>query len=246
MLSRRRFIAASATAVAAIPLPKRAFKLTPLKASPKRRYIRAKHDEDQGGWLLYSDAPDRPREVIRRDVVDRTFGEGVYDELFQSDHWAMIDAGWFAGSDLHLPVPLADDTYDIWKAFYHPVTEAHDLLCDAFAPKYGYPHPAIRNWRQRVVFSQHPCTPRYATARVFGNFNLLCCHFELASLSNTVELVLPKELGAMRDDYSSPETLEWLMHYINNPPAERPLSWAEKMARADKERRQRERATVTA
>ena len=92
MLNRRRFMAVPVLAAVAATLPVQTFAATPLRATPKHRRIFPKREED-GSWLLHSDAPYEPRKVIRPDVIERVFGDGAFNRLSQRDHWAMIEAG---------------------------------------------------------------------------------------------------------------------------------------------------------
>jgi hypothetical protein len=144
-------------------------------------------------------------------VIERVFGEGAYNRLSQRDHWEMIEAVWFEGDDLHMPVPLEDPTYDVWKGYYHPVTEAHDLLRDLFAKKYMVLPPFGGTLPNGMSMGEHPITPRYATARVNSDIELLRCHFDVATFGAPIELVLPQELSQLRNEYSAVESFEWLM-----------------------------------
>jgi hypothetical protein len=190
MLNRREFLAGStAIASAAMALPAAAFKPQPLRAVPRLRRIFAKR-EDRGSWLLYSDGPSEAPKVIRAEVIEEVFGAGTCNTLTLPDHWAMIEAGWFSGGDLYQPVPLGEDVYDVWRGYYHPVTEAHDLLRAVFAPKYG-----LMRWGGRLPngldLAVHPSTPRYATARAQWDWNLLEIAEDVARLSSDVAIVLP-------------------------------------------------------
>lgn len=253
MLNRRNFLAASVMASVAAILPDHAFALTPLRAQPKHRRIFPKREE-RGSWLMHSDGPYEPRKVIRWTVIEEAFGVGTYNQLSQRDQWAMIEAGWFAGDDLHLPVPLGDDTYLVWKGYYHPVSEAHDLLRDLFATRYWSMFHGGWAVPNGMMLAEHPCTPRYATARVESDLALLRCHFDVASFGSTVELVLPDELLALREEYADPERLEELM-WLTKPvdpnapssPAQqgpRKLSTLEKMRLSDEARKRREQAAL--
>jgi hypothetical protein len=189
MLNRRCFLAASVMAAVAPTLPVQAFAATPLRATPKHRRLFPKREEG-GSWLFHSDGPYEPRKVIRPDIIERVFGEGAFNRLSQRDHWAMIEAGWFSGSDLHLPVPLGDPTYDVWKGYYHPVTEAHDLLRHLFAGKYSAvcgggvicrmasPLPSIpapRAMRRPVSTMTSTCCAACSTSRRWGRWSMWSC-----------------------------------------------------------------------
>lgn len=231
MLNRRRFLAASVMAAVAPTLPVQAFAATPLRAIPKHRKLFPKREEG-GSWLFHSDGPYEPRKVIRPDVIERVFGEGAFNRLSQRDHWAMIEAGWFSGPDLHLPVPLGDPTYDVWKGYYHPVTEAHDLLWHLFAAKY----PGGLRWGRHLpnglTLAEHPCTPRYATARVHSDIDLLRCLFDVASMGPMVEVVLPADLKPLLAEYDDPIRMEDLMWPTTCQNAPSGLTLAQKMRRS--------------
>lgn len=189
-MNRREFLSATtAMASAAMVQPAAAFTPQPLRALPRLRRLYAR-EEDSGSWLFYSDGPTEAPKVIRAKVIEEVFGEGTYNTLSLQDHWAMIEAGWFSGGDLHQPVPLGDDVYDVWRGYYHPVTEAHDLLHAVFAPKYG-----LMRWGGRLPngldLGVHPSTPRYATARAQWDWNLLKIAEDVARLSRDVAIVLP-------------------------------------------------------
>lgn len=217
MLNRRNFLAASVVASVAATLPAHAFALAPLWAAPKRRRIFAKR-EASGSWLLYSDAPNEARKIIRYDVIERVFGAGANREISFRDHWEMIDAGWFSDDDLHLPVPLADPAYDNWKSYYHPVTEAHDLLTDLFKTKY-FRNVPVGGWTlpNGLVLGEHPCSPRYATARVHWDEDLLRCVLDAEQTNDLIRIVLPDDLKPLRDRYADPEELEFLMERTRYP-----------------------------
>jgi hypothetical protein len=199
----------------AATLPSPAFVPVPLRATPRFRRIHARC-EGGGSWLLYSDGPAEAPKVIRAEVIEDVFGVGTYATLTLRDHWAMIEAGWFVGDDLHQPVPLGDDTYDVWRGYYHPVTEAHDILYDLFVPRCG-----LMRWGgilpNGLDLRVHPSTPRYATARVNHELDLLRCVLDVEGSSDLVEIVLPEELKPLRDEYSDPVMEDILMSRVRNP-----------------------------
>ncbi len=231
MLNRRRFMAVSVMAAVAATLPAQTFAATPLRAIPKHRRIFPKREED-GSWLLHSDAPYEPRKVIRPEVIERVFGAGAFNRLSQRDHWAMIEAGWFSGPDLHLPVPLGDPAYDVWKGYYHPVTEAHDLLRHLFAAKYPGRLRSGSYLPNGLTLAEHPCTPRYATARVHSDIDLLRCLFDVASMGSLIEVVLPAELSTLRAEYDDPIRMEDLMWPTTRLNAPTGLTLEQKMRRS--------------
>jgi hypothetical protein len=213
MLNRRSFLAASVMAAVAATLPAQAFAPAPLRAQPKHRRIFPRREET-GSWLLHSDGPYEPRKVIRGEVIEAVFGTGTYDHLSQRDHWEMIEAGWFSGADLHLPVPLGDPTYDVWKGYYNPVTEAHDLIRTLFSTKYPGGLSWLHTLPNGVTLAEHPSTPRYATARIQSDIDLLRCVLDVASMGRLVELVLPDDLKPLLAEYSDPILMEDLMWSI--------------------------------
>jgi hypothetical protein len=244
MLNRRSFLAASVMASVAATLPAQAYAPAPLRAQPKHRRIFPKREES-GSWLLHSDGPYQPRKVIRGEVIEEFFGEGTYNQLSQRDHWEMIEAGWFSGPDLHLPVPLGDHTYDVWKGYYHPITEAHDLLRDLFAAKYPVLPRFGGTLPNGMRMGEHPSTPRYATARIHSDFGLLRCVLDVASMGAMVELVLPDELKPLLAEYSDPTQTEELMWPIHNRNAPSGLTMEQKMRRAHEARQRAERAALS-
>lgn len=253
MFTRRNFLAASVVASVAASMPMQGFSPTPLRAQPKHRRIFPMREE-RGSWLMHSDGPYEPRKVIRWTVIEEVFGSGTYNQLSMRDQWAMIDAGWFTGADLHLPVPMGDDTYVVWKGYYHPVSEAHDLLRDLFATR--YPSMIYGAWGvpNGMTLAEHPCTPRYATARVESDLALLRCHFDVASFGSLVELVLPDELHALREEYADPNLFEELMwrtkpvdpNAPRNPASQGPrsLTMWEKMRLSQEASKRRQQAAL--
>lgn len=207
MMNRRNILLASA-AMGAMTFvgAARAVPLVPLRAKPRHRRIFTTK-ESNGRYLLRSDGPEEPRKIIRKEVIERSFGEGTYDTLIQPDHWQMIDEGWFGGDDLRLPVPMEDEAYDLWRAYHHPVCEAHDLIADLFPDLY-MPFPwSGQMGRFGVTMAEHPCTPRFATAHVDFEFNLIRLADEIAARSELVSIVLPPEAIAARED---PSYARWL------------------------------------
>ena len=144
--------------------------MTPLRAERGRRKLFVRRTPDWE-FILYSNGPNRPQPLIKRSVIERTFGDDVYDTLRQRDHWAMIEAGWFGADNQFLPQPVRDPEYDIWQAYYRPEVEAHDLLEDIFfdgkAPWWG---AYIQEYG--LTLAEHPSTPRYATAKINNVLNL--------------------------------------------------------------------------
>lgn len=193
-MNRREFLSAT-TAMASVAMvpPAAAFTPQPLRALPRFRRLYVEREE-RGSWLFYSDGPTEAQQLVRFEVIERTFGAGTYATLSQPDHWRMIEEGWFAGGDLHQPLPIADPTHDVWRSFYHPVVEAHDLLSDALAGLYA------KGWRfactlpNGLTLAEHPSTPRYATARARSIFALTHIAEDVERQSRGVVIVLPKEI----------------------------------------------------
>ena len=207
MMNRRTLLLASA-AMGAVSFvgAARTVPLVPLRAEPRHRRIFASTGK-YGCYRLESDGPAQPRKIVRKDVIERTFGEGTYDTLTQPDHWRMIDAGWFGGDDLHQPIPIADEAYDIWWANHHPMVEAHDILADLFPDLYvGFPFGSgIRKFG--VEMAEHPCSPRFVTADVDSDFHLIRLADEVAARSDLISIVLPPEVKVLRTD---PSYMHWL------------------------------------
>ncbi|WP_433989925.1 hypothetical protein SuNHUV7_09500 (plasmid) [Pseudoseohaeicola sp. NH-UV-7] len=168
MITRRNFIAASA-ATASGPLALGAAeedRRLPLKAEPRVPILRARPAED-GRLLLISDGPEAPRKLIRPEALERAFGTGTERVLYQPDHWRMIDEGWFMNDDLYEPSDCEGAAFDIWQANYRPEIEAHDLLFALFEDDITGPFGA-RIAKYGLELSEHPSTPRYATAKLDG------------------------------------------------------------------------------
>ena len=172
MTTRRDFLLTSAAALTAVPAALQAAlaPLTPLRTDVRRRKLHVRRTPNWD-FILYSDGPSRPQPLIKRAVIERTFGDEVYDALRQRDHWAMIEAGWFSGNDLFLPQPVRDREYDLWWSYYRPEVEAHDLLEDIFfdgqAPWWG-----AHMKEYGLSLAVHPSTPRFATAKVASVWRL--------------------------------------------------------------------------
>jgi hypothetical protein len=166
MFSRRDFIktAAVSTAAASLAEPTAARDgepWRPLRAEPRKRIIFSRPSPD-GRLRLYSDGSPDPRPLILKEALDSAFGRGAGLGLLQPDHWCMIEACWFSGGDLFVPSDPGSWDFAVWRANYHPECEAHDLLAELFGLHllpYG-----TRLDDVGLVFVEHPCTPRFATA----------------------------------------------------------------------------------
>lgn len=169
----------------------------PLRAEPRSRRILPR-PQPGGLWLMETDAPSRPRPVVRPEVIDRVFGAGTHDTLGHPDHWRMIDAGWFTGADLHLPVPPDDEAYLHWRAHHHPAAEAHDILAALFGKRAGRRWRGARLSNGLTLWDDGGC-PRHATARVHSDRDLLQVAEEVAQMDLPLEIVLPDAVLPLLD-----------------------------------------------
>lgn len=173
MITRRDFIVTTA-ATASSPLAVHAANerdvRLPLMAQPRVRTLFTKPTGD-GRLLLFSDGPETPSKLIRPEALDRAFGLGTDLVLQQPDHWRMIEEGWFAEEDLYEPNEFEDPAFRIWHANYRPETEAHDLLYELFRDQISGPFGA-RITDLGLELAEHPSTPRYATAKLDGDWCL--------------------------------------------------------------------------
>ena len=174
MITRRDFIVTTA-ATASSPLALQAAEeqhiCLPLRALPRVRTLSAK-PTGEGRLLLFSDGPETPPKLIRSEALERAFGPGTDLVLQQPDHWRMIDEGWFAEEDLYEPAEFEDPAFRIWHANYRPETEAHDLLYDLFRDQIAGPF-VVHVPDLGLELGEHPSTPRYATAKLDGDW---CLH----------------------------------------------------------------------
>ena len=173
MITRRDFIVTTA-ATASSPLAVHAADeqdvRLPLKAHPRVRTLCTKPTGD-GRLLFFSDGPKSPSKLIKPAALERAFGPGTDLVLQQPDHWCMIEEGWFAEADLYEPTEFEDPAFRIWHANYRPETEAHDLLYDLFRDHITGPFGA-RIADLGLELGEHPSTPRYATAKLDGDWCL--------------------------------------------------------------------------
>jgi len=166
-MKRRDFLIRSATALtsaAAFAGPVHAAPPAPLRAKQTLRRLRAQR-RPRGDYLLVSDGSASPRQLIRKDAVERVFGVGVFETLAQPDHWRMVDAGWFGEEDLFTPQPNGDPAYVTWCATYRPEIEAFELLMEVFSDRVFCP-VGLDLPEFSLTLAEHPCTPRYATATI--------------------------------------------------------------------------------
>lgn len=186
MITRRDFIvtsAATASSSVALQAEEPNVRL-PLKSLPKVRALFGKPTED-GRLLLFADGPETPRKLIKSAVLERAFGVGTNLLLQQPDHWRMIDEGWFTGEDLYEPCGFDDPAFCVWCANYRPETEAHDLLHDLFHDQVAGPFGA-RIPHLGLELAQHPTTPRYATAKLDGDWCLARLAAEVSKRTNWI------------------------------------------------------------
>jgi hypothetical protein len=164
MITRRRFIAATATSPLALPKQASASPQQPLKAEPRVRTLHWRETEDRR-IILFSDGSPEPSKLIKDEVLDRMFGSDTHLVLQQPDHWRMIEEGWFNEEDLYQPTDIDDPAYRTWHANYKPEVEAHDLLYDLFQDRISGPFGAIIP-ELGLVLAEHPTTPRLALAKL--------------------------------------------------------------------------------
>ena len=164
MITRRRFIAATATSPLAVPKPTSASTDQPMKAVPKVRTLRWREASD-GRLILFSDGSPEPRKLIKDEALERRYGHGTHHVLQQPDHWRMIEEGLFSGEDLYQPNDIDDPACLIWHANYKPEVEAHDLLYDLFQDRISGPFGAIIP-ELGLALAEHPSTPRLALAKL--------------------------------------------------------------------------------
>jgi hypothetical protein len=173
MITRRDFIvrtAATASSPLALQAAEQQQVCLPLRALPRVRTLSARPTGD-GRLLLFSDGPETPRKLVRSGALERVFGPGTDLILKQPDHWLMIDKGWFSGVDLYEPTDFEDPAFRIWHANYRPETEAHVLLYDLFQDQIAGPF-GVRVPNLGLELGEHPSTPRYATAKLDGDWCL--------------------------------------------------------------------------
>lgn len=191
MITRRNFIVASA-ATASSSLAEGAIaeqRSLPLRARAKVRTVHAKQVHD-GRLVLFSDGPEAPQKLIKQVALERAFGRGITQILLQPDHWRMIEEGWFSGEDLYQPADFDDPAFRIWQANYKPETEAHDLLYDLLGDRMANPFSG-RIPELGLELGEHPSTPRYATAKLEGEWCLPRLRDEVAA--RTSWLVIEKD-----------------------------------------------------
>lgn len=195
MITRRKFLKTAAASTTATPLAQHTSAAPdtdpqlgswqPLRAKPRRRTIYAKSALD-GGLRLYSDGSPDPRPLIRTEVLVRAFGKGVEQSLLQPDHWRMIDEGWFKAEELFELNDVGSWNYAVWQANYHPECEAHDLLYDFFGVGL-FPGGGV-NKDFGLAFSEHPCTPRFATVTLLNEYRLAELAARVAQLTEWVSI----------------------------------------------------------
>ena len=129
--------------------------------------VRHLHFQEQpdGKLLIVSDASPNPRPLIKPYIIEEIWGPGAYELLRQPMHWQMIDSGWFEEDDLWYPFDQDCNELDVWNAFYHPVCEAHDIVCRVLGISSIF---IVKSGRSDLGLqvAEHPSTPRYATAKL--------------------------------------------------------------------------------
>jgi hypothetical protein len=206
MTTRRTFIIASATCAAAVAATASLARspLQPLRAEPRPRQLFLQHRKvgrlDEA-YDIFTDAPSKPRPIIRRAVIDEVFGPDVYDTLEQPDHWRMIDAGWFAGSDLddlEDPERAFDPLVLQWHAWHKPTSEAYWLLLDLF-PEAQFPFGSAYLDAYDLLFGIHPCTPMKAEVSLRNSWRIEEFAAELALRSPELRLDTQPRLQPLED-----------------------------------------------
>ena len=121
-----------------------------------------------GQLIIKTDAPEKPRALVRPEIIDSIWYKGTYEVMPQSLHWKMIDSGWFGEEDLWFPFGRDDWEYQHWFSYYQPACEAHDLLCTLFGVRnFFYIEPSEVGLG--LDFQLHPSTPRYATVKLLDH-----------------------------------------------------------------------------
>jgi len=201
MTTRRTFILASAAGTVGLAAPAilAGRPAQPLRAEPRLRQLHLQHrklDTIFDAYDVFTDAPSSPRPLIRRELIDEAFGTEVYDSLDQPDHWRMIDAGWFSGSDLDRidsPERPFDPLVLQWHAWHKPDSEAYWLLRDLF-PEAQLPGGGAYLEAYDLFFCIHPCTPMEAEASLRNSWRIEAFAAELAARSPWLRLdPVPRE-----------------------------------------------------
>ena len=168
-MKRRSFLAAPVTFVAmteAFGEPAYDGWIEPEPQAVIKRLLHLEHTKD-GKVLIKTDAPERPRHLIKPEIIDSVWGRGAYDILHQPLHWKMIDSGWFGDDDLYYPFEQGTHEYEAWFGYYQPACEAHDLLAGLLGvDNFWFTDP--KDVGYGLEFMLHPSTPRYATAKLEG------------------------------------------------------------------------------
>ncbi len=195
MTTRRTFMISGAGGALALTAPAvlAGFAAKPLRADPRPRQLHLEHrkiDAILDTYDVLTDAPNSPLPIVRREVIDEAFGADVYDSLDQPDHWRMIDAGWFSGSDLDR-IDHPDRSFDPpvlhWHAWHKPASEAYWLLIDLF-PEARHVGGGAHLEGYDLLFSIHPCTPMVAEASLRNPRRIEAFAEELATRAPGISL----------------------------------------------------------
>lgn len=151
-------------------------------------YLQEQHD---GKLLIVSDGSPNPRPLIKPNIIEEIWGPGAYSLLRQPLHWQMIDSGWFSEDDLWYPFNEDCEELDIWNAFYHPVCEAHDIVCRILGISSIFIMKSSRSDLGLQV-AEHPSTPRYATAKLYNRGYIHKFVSEVHSRTKHVIVSLPE------------------------------------------------------
>ena len=155
---------------------------------PHRRLLHAR--QTSGKILLRTDAPDRPRALIRPGILDSLWGAGAHEAIPQPLHWQMIDAGWFSGAELWAPFEGETHEWVTWRSLHHPECEAHDLLATLFGISSHFIFGGGDLPEFGLELREHPSSPRHATATVSDARFLEKLADEIARRTDQVSLAL--------------------------------------------------------
>ena len=144
---------------------------------PRLRQLHLEPSET-GGLVIKSDALPHPRRLVRPEIIDQIWGPGTYETLRQPIHWQMIDDGWFGPEELWFPFlneeesdeeypELTQELFD-WYVYHQPACEAHDILAGLFGVSYHFITGPGKVPELGLTLSEHPSSPRYATAKLEG------------------------------------------------------------------------------
>ncbi len=197
MTTRRDFFKLTATGAltgSTLASPALAGRTKPLRVQQRKRKLFVMFEEEPyPTWLtLYSDAPLRPRPIVKQAVLEAAFGTEACEGIRLPDHWEMIDRGWFGGDDLRPIIMEAqacfdDPAYWEWATNYHPLNEASDLIADAF-DLFISMMVCTRQKELGLMIMERPCTPRLCKAQIAHIDALAPLMAELAKVAPHLEI----------------------------------------------------------